>query len=130
MPDHQPITHPVNQPNDFPAFYTLPETHSVRRRTRAANFPDYHYRPQPATTNVCTEVSTSPLLRLRQKLPNFRAATWAKLKQLYSGLGMVDETPDDVMHSVCDPKLPDAREVWDGVVGKSGDWWEQARGAM
>jgi hypothetical protein len=28
------------------------------------------------------------------------------LDQLYSDMGMVDETPDDVMHSVCDPKLP------------------------
>jgi hypothetical protein len=36
---------------------------------------------------------------------------------------MEDETPDDVMHSVCDPELPDARYVWDGVVVKSGKWW-------
>ncbi len=28
------------------------------------------------------------------------------LDVLYSDMGMVDETPDDVMHSVCDPKLP------------------------
>jgi hypothetical protein len=28
------------------------------------------------------------------------------LDQLYSELGMAGETPDDVMHSVCDPKLP------------------------
>ena len=33
-----------------------------------------------------------------------------------SELGMADETPDDVMHSVCDPGLPDAGKVWDGVV--------------
>jgi hypothetical protein len=37
------------------------------------------------------------------------------LDQLYSNLGMADETPDDVMHSVCDPELPDAGEVWDEV---------------
>ena len=37
---------------------------------------------------------------------------------------MADETPDDVMHSVCNPELPDAGKVWDGVVGKSGEWWE------
>ena len=30
------------------------------------------------------------------------------LDQLYSDLGMADETPDDVMHSVCEPTLPDA----------------------
>jgi hypothetical protein len=28
------------------------------------------------------------------------------LDVLYSDMGMVDETTDDVMHSVCDPKLP------------------------
>jgi len=46
------------------------------------------------------------------------------LDQLYSDMGMADETPDGVMHSVCDPQLPDAGEVWDGVVEKSGEWWE------
>ena len=43
---------------------------------------------------------------------------------------MEDETPDDVMHSVCDPELPDAGEVWGGVVEKSGEWLDQARGAI
>ena len=28
------------------------------------------------------------------------------LDQLYSDLGMVDETPGDVLHSVCNPALP------------------------
>ena len=32
------------------------------------------------------------------------------LDQLYSKLGMADETSDDAMHSVCDPELPDAGE--------------------
>ena len=45
------------------------------------------------------------------------------LDQLYSDMGMADETPDDVMHSVCHPTLPDAGKVWDGVVEKSGEWW-------
>jgi hypothetical protein len=36
---------------------------------------------------------------------------------------MDDKTPDDVLHSVCDPELPDAEEVWDGVVERSGEWW-------
>jgi hypothetical protein len=35
-------------------------------------------------------------------------------------MGMVDETPEDVMHRVCDPELPDTREVW-GDVEKSRD---------
>jgi hypothetical protein len=43
---------------------------------------------------------------------------------------MADETPDNVMHSVCDPQLPEAREVWAEVVEKSGEWLEQARAAM
>ncbi len=43
---------------------------------------------------------------------------------------MAEETTDDVMHSVCDSELPEAGEVWDGVVAKSGEWLDQARGAM
>jgi hypothetical protein len=38
------------------------------------------------------------------------------LDQLYGDLGMGDEMPEDAMHSVCDPELPDAGEVWGGVV--------------
>ncbi len=45
------------------------------------------------------------------------------LDQLYSDMGMTDETPDDVMHSVCHPTMPDAGKVWDGVVENSGEWW-------
>jgi len=56
--------------------------------------------------------------------------TVTELDQLYVDLGMEGETPDDVMHSVCDPELPDAGDVWDGVVAKSGEWLDQARAAM
>jgi hypothetical protein len=52
------------------------------------------------------------------------------LDQLYADLGMADEATDDVMHSVCDPELPDAGEVWDGVVEKSGEWLDQARKSL
>jgi hypothetical protein len=52
------------------------------------------------------------------------------LDQLYSDFGMADETPDDAMHIVCDPELPEAGEVWGGVVEKSGEWLDQARAAM
>jgi len=45
------------------------------------------------------------------------------LDQLYLDMGMADEAPDDVMHSVCHPALPEAGRVWDGVVEKSGEWW-------
>ena len=56
--------------------------------------------------------------------------TITDLDQLYEDLGMPGEAPDDAMHSVCDPELPDAGEVWSGVVEKSGEWLDQARGAM
>jgi hypothetical protein len=52
------------------------------------------------------------------------------LDQLYADLGMADETPGDVMHSVCDPQLPDAGQVWGDVVEKFGGWLDQARGVM
>ena len=38
--------------------------------------------------------------------------TVTDLDQLYSDLGMEKEAPDDVMHSVCDPDLSDAGEVF------------------
>jgi len=49
--------------------------------------------------------------------------TITDLDQLYSGLGMADETPDDAMHSVCDPELPDAGEVWGDIVENVDQWW-------
>jgi hypothetical protein len=56
--------------------------------------------------------------------------TMEDLDQLYSDLGMAEETPDDVMHTACNPELPDAGEGWDGVVARSGEWLDQAREAM
>jgi hypothetical protein len=56
--------------------------------------------------------------------------TITDLDQLYSDLEMADETPDDAMHSVCEPELPDAGDVWDGVVEKSGEWWESLMEAV
>jgi hypothetical protein len=46
------------------------------------------------------------------------------LDQLYSDLGMVDETTEDVLRSVCDPELPDAGNVWGGVVENMAQWWD------
>ena len=45
----------------------------------------------------------------------------------YSAMGMTDETPDDVMHSVCYPTMPKAGKIWDGVVEKPGEWSSKAR---
>ena len=38
------------------------------------------------------------------------------MDQLYKELGMEDEASDDAMHSVCNPQLPDAADVWRGVL--------------
>ena len=38
------------------------------------------------------------------------------LDLLYADMGMEDETPDDVLRSVCSPVMPDAGDIWDGVV--------------
>ena len=34
------------------------------------------------------------------------------LDELYSDMGMADETPDDVLHSVCDPSWSAAGNFW------------------
>jgi hypothetical protein len=36
-------------------------------------------------------------------------------------LGIESVSTDDVLHNVCDPELPDAGELWDGVVARSGE---------
>lgn len=46
------------------------------------------------------------------------------LDQLYAELGMADETLDDSLHAACYPKLLKPGEVWDGVMEKSGQWWQ------
>ena len=56
--------------------------------------------------------------------------TMRDLDKLYLELGVQEEASGDAIHSVCNPELPDAGEVWDGVVEKSGEWLDQARGAM
>jgi hypothetical protein len=53
-----------------------------------------------------------------------------ELDQLYLDLGMDDETTEDAMHSICDPELPDAGEVWGGVVENMDQWWESLVGAV
>jgi hypothetical protein len=56
--------------------------------------------------------------------------TVRELDQLYSDLGMTDENQDDAMHSVCDPELPEAGEVWGDVVENVDQWWESLLGAV
>jgi hypothetical protein len=56
--------------------------------------------------------------------------TVTDLDQLYVDLGVEGESTDAVLHNVCNPELPDAGDVWDGVDAKSGEWMDQAREAM
>ena len=51
------------------------------------------------------------------------------LDELYLELGVHEEASGDAMHSACNPDLPDAGEVWDGVLAKSGEWLDEAREA-
>jgi hypothetical protein len=56
--------------------------------------------------------------------------TVRELDLLYSELGVAGETPDDVMHSACDPELPDPGEVWGVVVENMDQWWDSFVGAV
>jgi hypothetical protein len=56
--------------------------------------------------------------------------TIGDLDQLYLDLGMGDETPDDVMHDVCDPKLPETEDIWSDVANNADQWWASLRTAM
>lgn len=47
------------------------------------------------------------------------------LDRLYADLEMEDETPDEVLRSVCNPELPDTARVWDEVVEKSSEWLDR-----
>jgi hypothetical protein len=44
------------------------------------------------------------------------------LDELYTDMGMMDEVPDDVLHSVCDPSLPYVGNFWNGTIKKGRSW--------
>ena len=52
------------------------------------------------------------------------------LDELYTGLGMDDAVPDDAVHIVCNPALPEPGQIWGKVVDKSDGWLDQSRAAM
>jgi hypothetical protein len=56
--------------------------------------------------------------------------TITDLDQLYSGLGMADEVPDDALHTVCNPTLPDPDQVWNDVLHNIDQWWDSLREAI
>lgn len=52
------------------------------------------------------------------------------LDTLYIELGMTQTTPEDTLQSVCNPELPDARQVWEDVTESSSGWWDAIQGSM
>ena len=42
--------------------------------------------------------------------------TITDLDQLYLEMGLAEAVPDDVMHTVCDPNLPDPGTIWESVI--------------
>lgn len=56
--------------------------------------------------------------------------TITDLDQLYSELGMTEEVPDDAMHGVCHPTLPDPDKVWNDVKNNIDQWWSSLKGAV
>jgi hypothetical protein len=98
------------------------------------------YFPAPPHTTLTTRVAAKSIAAIpAESIPFIGVAvliadtgyelytaceTARDLDQLYSDFGMDDETSDDVMHSVCDPELPDAGEIWGGVVENMDQWWE------
>jgi len=55
--------------------------------------------------------------------------TMRDLEELYLELGVQEKVSGDAIHAACNPRLPDAGAVWDGVMQKSGQWWQSLVGA-
>lgn len=51
--------------------------------------------------------------------------TMRDLDAFYLEMGVQAEVSGDAIHAACNPRLPDAGAVWDGVVAKSGEWLDQ-----
>lgn len=51
--------------------------------------------------------------------------TMQDLDELYTELGLGEPASADAMASVCNPDLPDAGEVWDGLFTDSTRWRDQ-----
>ena len=45
------------------------------------------------------------------------------LDELYADMGMPDETPSDVLHSVCNPSWSAAGNFWDDTIETGERWW-------
>jgi hypothetical protein len=44
---------------------------------------------------------------------------------MYLDMEMEDETPDDILRSVCNPVMPGAGDVQGGSVDQADQWWEE-----
>ena len=113
-----------------PAIY-LPEKF-LKFPYRPASTPrdiQYYSSPVLQSALLCTNLPCPIIAPILQSLCS-PATAGRPLDQLHADLGMPDEAPNDAMHSICDPELPEAGEIWDGVVEKSGEWLDQVRGAM
>jgi hypothetical protein len=70
----------TDQPTTWPGLYFLPETHYVRRQ-RAANSPDYHFKPKPVMLNYRpTRKKQNFLQRQIDKLVAARNRAWLSQK--------------------------------------------------
>jgi hypothetical protein len=52
------------------------------------------------------------------------------LDELYSELGVVEDLPDESVHAVCNPNLPDPSQVWADVMGSIDQWRESLLEAL
>jgi len=50
--------------------------------------------------------------------------TMRDLEELYLELGVQEKVSGDAIHAACNPRLPDAGAVWDGVMQTNGQWWQ------
>ena len=47
------------------------------------------------------------------------------LDRLYVDMDITDDTPDDVLNSVCNPSLPDANEIWNDTLNNAEIWFDE-----
>lgn len=89
MNTHNPILLPnqlIDQPINWPRFYILPKPRYIKRQ-RAANSPDYHYKPKVVGPEYGT-TSKEPRYfhRLIHRLTAARMRAWISVKRFVRAL--------------------------------------------
>ncbi|MEP4486029.1 MAG: hypothetical protein ABJ013_10405 [Halioglobus sp.] len=56
--------------------------------------------------------------------------TLNELDKLYDELGITQTTSEDTLKSVCNPELPDAQHIWEGIMHNSSGWWDAMQSSM